>query len=303
MIQEYTNIGYNPHIHLQCLVEQDHTSVEKVCRNQLHISYEMLKRAKFEGQILCNGTLAFTNHICMQGDTIEVFLPEDKHYPCRSLAMPLDVIYEDEQILLLNKPAPLPTVLGLNDTCNTLPNALMHYFKEPDHFIYRPLNRLDCGTSGLMLIAKNAYIQSYLQSKLHTDEFYREYCALVENFNMEKEGQINLPIARLTTNTWGIHESGKESKTNYSLLQKNSKYAFCKVNLLTGRTHQIRLHFSYHGSPVAGDYVYGTEHPLLPKRFALHSHKIRVKLPYKNEISEFTAPIPEVFQTIYKNGD
>ncbi len=301
MIQEYTQIGYNPHIALRCIVPYDSVTVEKALRGQLQLSYEMLKKAKFQGQILLNSMPVFTNAICNMGDCLEVFIAEDKGMPCRSLALPLDVVYEDENILVVNKPAPLPTVLGLSDTCNTLPNALMHYFHEPDNFIYRPLNRLDCGTSGLMLIAKNAYIQSYLQKKLHTDEFQRQYVALLENFNMPVEGLIDLPIARLSTNSWGIHESGKPSQTRYKLIQKNDKYALVAVQLLTGRTHQIRLHFSYYGSPVVGDYVYGTEHPLLPRRFALHSQMIRVKLPYFDDAREFYAPLPTEMEEIFKN--
>lgn len=302
MIQEYSRIGYHPHIHLRCRVETENSTVECALRSQLHISYEMLKKAKYHGHILRNGAAVFSNATCSQGDLLEVLIDEDKSYPCRPLALPLDVVYEDAHILVVNKPAPLPTVLGLNDTCNTLPNALMHYFREPEHFIYRPLNRLDSGTSGLMLIAKNAYIQSCLQKMLHTEDFQREYAALVEHFCMAEEGTIDLPIARLSVNTWGIHERGKPAQTNYRLLRRNRKFAMLCVQLHTGRTHQIRLHFAHHGSPVVGDYVYGQEHPLLPGRFGLHSHQIRVKLPYKEEVSIFTAALPPVFEQIYADG-
>lgn len=301
MLRNTSPFPYDPNIHIQCVVPEDGSTVEKNLRSQLSLSYEMLKKAKFQGKILRNGEPAFTNVICKAGDLLQVLIDEEAGYPCRALNMDLDVIYEDEQVLVLNKPAPLPTVLGLSDTCNTLPNILMHYFGEPENFLYRPLNRLDNGTSGLMLIAKNAYIQSYLQKKLHTEEYQREYIALVQNFCLPEKGLIDLPIARLSANTWGIHESGKLSQSSYQVLNRNAKYALLKVQLHTGRTHQIRLHFSHYGSPVVGDYIYGKEHPLLPKRFALLSHRLRVKLPYKNEVSEFVAEVPESFYSIY-NG-
>lgn len=299
MLRNISPFPYNPHIKIECMVQENDTTVEKNLRSLLALSYEMLKKAKFQGRILRNGKPAFTNVVCKAGDILQVQIDENTGFPCRALDMDLDIVYEDEQVLILNKPAPLPTVLGLSDTCNTLPNILMHYFGKPGNFLYRPLNRLDSGTSGLMLIAKNAYIQSYLQKKLHTEEYQREYIALVENFCLPEEGFIDLPIARLSANTWGIDACGKPSQTSYQVLEKNTKYALLKVQLHTGRTHQIRLHFSHHGAPVVGDYVYGKEHPLLPKRFALLSHRLRVKLPYKSEVSEFIADIPESFYRIY----
>lgn len=165
---------------------------------------------------------------------------------------------------------------------------------DQEHFVYRPVNRLDKGTSGLMVVAKSAHSQQLMQKMLHTDLFVRSYLAIVCGTPKEPCGVIDLPIAKADGSTVKriISDAGKPSCTHYQVLQRGER-SLVALTLHTGRTHQIRVHMSAIGCPVFGDFLYGEESPLLPGRFALHSHTISLQHPISHEQLQITSPLPE----------
>lgn len=303
MNQIKSKIGYNPDISITEYIDSNYNNktIKHYIKRKLNFSTELIKRAKYRGSITLNGKCTKVDKIIQNGDILYINIPECVDVPCKPYALPLDVIYEDNYILIVNKTAPLPCLCGPNDCANTLQNAIYSYFNQPEYFAFRPVNRLDAGTSGLMLIAKNAYAQSSIQNILHSDKFIREYLAIVVDNNLPDNGEINMPIQRISNNMYAVGPDGKPSKTTYRVLYRNSGNALAQVRLYTGRTHQIRVHFAYLNCPVLGDYVYGTEHNFLPKRFALHSYFMQITLPSSRKTLKLYAPIPNEFKKILYN--
>ena len=182
----------------------------------------------------------------------------------------------------------------------TLENRLAYLYQDRPDFVFRPLNRLDRGTSGLMAAAMNAHAAQRLQKQLHTETFIREYLAVVEG-RMAGEGAIDAPIAKeaaATVRRVVDHERGKPAVTRYRVEQTDGRYTLVRLRLETGRTHQIRAHLAHIGHPVAGDFLYGTEDPRLPGRFALHSAYIPFVHPVTGEIVERISPLPEALRRL-----
>ena len=301
MKQLHSKIGYNPNIFLEYHIDEKSfsKSIKQYLKTNLDFSAELIKRAKYRGQILLNNHTARVNEHLHYDDLLTISISEYGHVPCKPNNTELDVVFEDENVLIINKPAPLPCLCGPNDMGNTLQNAVYSYFNTPENFLFRPLNRLDCGTSGLMLIAKNAYSQSVLQNKLRTDEFKREYIAIVENFTLKDEGTIDLPIARKSNTTYMVSTNGKPCKTEYKVIKRIDNFTMLSIRLHSGRTHQIRVHFSHLGSPIVGDYIYGKRSDMLKDRFALHSFSMDVKLPNYNNILHFESDLPDEIKKIF----
>ena len=193
---------------------------------------------------------------------------------------------EDEHLLAVVKPAPLASQSSRNHPDDSLENALYTRFGCPEDFVYRPVNRLDKGTSGLMMVAKTPHAQHRMQRLLHTPAFRRRYLALTDGIPEKREGVIDLPIAKAPGATVRriVSAEGKSSRTHYRVLEERNGKALILLELETGRTHQIRVHLSAIGCPVRGDFLYGTEQPEeYPGRFALHSAMIAAEHPVTGE--------------------
>ena len=179
----------------------------------------------------------------------------------------------------------------------TLENRLAYCFPG---MVFRPLNRLDRGTSGLMAAAKHAHAAQALQRQLHTDAFVREYLAVVEG-RMDGAGVIDAPIAKeaaATVRRAVDHENGRPAVTHYRVEAAGDGCSLVRLRLETGRTHQIRVHLMYMGHPIVGDFLYGHEDERLPGRFALHSTYIRLIHPVTGEIVERISPLPEALRRL-----
>ena len=201
---------------------------------------------------------------------------------------------------MIDKPAPLPTASSSRQDGVTLENAVFARQGCPEDFVYRPVNRLDKGTSGLMLAAMNAHAQHLLQKQLHGEDFIREYLAVVEGAPPAVEGVIDLPIGKAdgATVRREVRPDGKEARTFYRVIEKGPRRSVVRLRLDTGRTHQIRVHMQALGCPVAGDFLYGTELASLPGRFALHSAYLRVRHPITGEWIERESPLPEELKAL-----
>ncbi len=276
--------------------EDDGALFGTVVKNRLRVSRSMLSRLKFSGGLLLNGRETHTDVPVRAGDRVEAVLRDTK--PVWDRLRPsegsVNVLYEDEDLLIVDKPAPLPSIASARQQGDSLEARVFHYFGERDTFVYRPVNRLDKGTSGAMVIAKNAVSQGNLQKTLHSDSFVRTYLAVTDGIPAEREGVIDLPIGKETPQ--GVRRAvlpdGQRAQTAYRVLETGGGRALVALRLYTGRTHQIRVHLKAIGCPVTGDYLYGREHPQLAGRFALHSDAVKLIHPLSGRKVEAFSPLP-----------
>ena len=280
--------------------EMEGKSIRSIALSRIGMSSGQFKRAKFQGSILLDGERVTADVRVKAGQTLALFVPEVTNSQPKAMRIPLSIVYEDEFFWVIDKPAPMPSAPSVNRDTPTLENALFAHLGEPENFVYRPVNRLDKGTSGLMIVAKDAHAQYLLQKQLHTDDFVREYLAVVDGALPGEEGVIDLPIAKAdgATVRREVREDGKEARTFYRVVRKGER-SLVRLRLDTGRTHQIRVHMSHLGCPVTGDFLYGTELPEnLPGRFALHSAMIRLKHPVNGEWMTVESTLPEGLEAL-----
>ena len=270
-------------------------SVKSVALGQLKVSYGQLKRMKFSDHILVDGIPRHTDYILRAGECLRLCFPVETGPRVGAGSEALNVVWEDPDILIIDKPAPLPSVASRQGG-ETLENRVFSYLGCPEGFIYRPVNRLDKGTSGLMMAAKNAHIQQRMQRMLHTDGFIREYLAVVDGRPEKEKGVIDLPIGHGPGIKRVIDAAGRPAFTEYEVLKAGERRSLLCLKLHTGRTHQIRVHLAALGCPVAGDFLYGQEDERLPGRFALHSYRLCFCHPLSGEWVEARSPMPENLQ-------
>ena len=247
-------------------------------------------------QIFLNGKNVDSRTTINIGDKLVVnFNYEEDNSNILPKKLPLDIIYEDEWLLIINKSAGIavhPSILHYDDS---LSNAVRYYFDQIGlKKKIRPVNRLDLNTSGIVAFAKCEYIQECLSLQMRNGIFKKEYLCLVQGFLDKKEGVINLPIARKDGSIIErcINSNGKESITHYKVLEEFKNYSLVMCNLQTGRTHQIRVHMQAIGHPLIGDTLYGESSNFISRQ-ALHSYKIYFIHPITNKAIEIIAKLPE----------
>ena len=235
----------------------------------------------------------------------QLFVHIDEKAPSEMVVpvkLPFEVVYEDEDIAVVNKPAGMPIHPSRQNWEQTLGNAAAYYYKDADgYFVYRCINRLDKGTSGLTVIAKNALSGGILYEAIKSRGISRTYFAIVEEDGLPDEGTINMPIGRADKSiiTRCVdYENGKNAVTHFKVVERKDGLALVKLNLETGRTHQIRVHMSAIGHPLIGDYIYN-ESDTRMDRPALHAGKIILTHPITGEELEFSVPLPEDMQRFF----
>lgn len=271
--------------------------VKYFVRGDMGVSYHQFAALKAMGAVTVNGAAVRANHLLRPGDVVAVRLYEPEREGIAPDPTPVDVVYEDQDILIIDKPAPLACQCSPKQHAMTLENRLAHRFPG---MVFRPLNRLDRGTSGLMAAAKHAHAAQALQRQLHTDAFVREYLAVVEG-RMAGAGVIDAPIAKAeaaTVRRVVNHEKGRPAVTRYRVEEAGDGCSLVRLRLETGRTHQIRVHLLHMEHPIVGDFLYGREDARLPGRFALHSTYIRLIHPVTGEIVERVSPLPEALRRL-----
>ena len=267
--------------------EETGRRVRDIHRRSMSVSYSAMKSAKWDGRILVNGERAQTDRRVEAGDRVSIRWQKDEPvYALKPFEMPLKVAYLDEHLMAVDKPAPLASQSSRGHPDDSLENAVYAWFGCPADFVYRPVNRLDRGTSGLMIIARTPHAQHLLQQELHTPAFRRRYLALTEGVPAERTGVLDFPIAKAPGATVKrmVTPEGRPSVTRYEVIAAREGRALMRLELETGRTHQIRVHLSHIGCPVVGDFLYGREDPAFPGRFALHSAEIELTHPVTGEI-------------------
>ena len=253
---------------------------------------------KQEKGILLNGIWAYVNTLLSEGDTLTLTLSEDESSEkIPPVNLPLHILYEDEDILVLNKPADMPIHPSLNNYENTLANAVAYYYDSQNiPFVFRCINRLDRDTTGVTMLAKNPFSAGILSEMVRNREIHREYVAIADGIFPQKEGIVDAPIGRKEGSTIEREinlETGERAVTHYTVLKENKDLNCSQIKLWleTGRTHQIRVHMKHLGHPLLGDFLYNPDMTYI-KRQALHSHSLTFKHPITKEPMHFVAPVP-----------
>lgn len=217
----------------------------------------------------------------------------NEHIP--PVEMPLDILYEDEDVLVLNKPPHTATHPSLGNHGNTLANGVAYYMAQKgQEFVFRPVHRLDKDTSGAILLGKNAHSAGVLGEELKRGRVERTYLAVLSGRLPQKEGTVDAPIARVPGSVLArcVDPQGDPAVTHYTVLAENGEVTLVRLKLDTGRTHQIRVHMAHLGAPVAGDFLYGAEDPALGRQ-ALHSATLRFTQPVSGQPLYFNCPLPQ----------
>ena len=275
---------------------EDGMLLRTLLRSVMQVSYTALKSARWNGRITVDGNPRRVDQPVRCGEVVELTLRrETPAYPIQPWDYPLRLLYRDDFLLVAEKPGGVPSTSGQHQGVMTMENALFSALGCPEGWIYRPVNRLDKGTGGLMTVALDGHTQQLLQAMLHTEDFRREYLAVTEGTPPMEAGVIDLPIALAgpTGVKRRVDPAGKPSVTHYQVLQKSRERCLVRLRLETGRTHQIRVHLAHLGCPIYGDYLYGRERPDWPGRFALHSAEITLRHPITGELLHFASPLPE----------
>ena len=271
--------------------------VEQFLRRKRYSGQNLSEIKRMPKSILVNGVHYYMRQELSKGDHLQVCICETKNsekIPPTNL--PLDIIYEDEDILVLNKPAGMPIHPSLNNYTNSMANALAYYFQSQGKpFIFRCCNRLDRDTSGLTIVSKHLVSGSILSDMTKYREVHREYLAIARGSVTPSEGTIQAPLGRKEgtiierTVDW---EHGEDAVTHYKVVKEANGHSLVSLRLETGRTHQIRIHMKYLGYPVIGDYLYNPDMEYMTRQ-ALHSHHMEFTHPITGEHMSFTAPLPE----------
>lgn len=274
--------------------------------NELSRSYaQKLIKDKF---VTVNGQYKKQSYLVNEGDIIEIFLPEKEELKLEKENIPLDIIFEDSDIAVINKPQGLVVHPAPGNYSGTLVNALLYHIDNLSSIngIIRPgiIHRIDKDTSGLLIIAKNDYSHKILSNDLKTHEINREYIALCHGRLTQSNGTINMPIGRDLRDRKKMAVTQVNSKnaiTYFTVLKNFENYSLLKLKLETGRTHQIRVHLSHINHPIVGDPIYSkNSNEFGINKQMLHAFKIKFNHPRSKEIMTFYAPFPNEFKNIIK---
>lgn len=252
--------------------------------------------------IVLNGERGFGRSVLKEGDRLVVTVPEvESGENIIGTEMDLDILYEDEDILVINKPAGMPVHPSMGNYENTLANGIAWYFSQKgEDFVYRCINRLDRDTTGALILAKNPLSAAVLSVQMKRRQIRRTYLALVDGV-LPESGVVDAPIARMEGSviTREVNfETGESAVTHYERLAVGRYYSLAELHLETGRTHQIRVHMKYIGHPLPGDYLYHPDYRRI-QRQPLHSFQLEFTHPITKEPMLFTAPVPEDFRIAF----
>lgn len=277
-------------------------NLEDVSRNRIQKLIE-------EKQVLVNNKSINKNYKLKENDKIIINIEEPKEIDILPENIPLNIVYEDEDVILVNKPQDMVVHPANGHYSHTLVNALMYHCKDNlsgINGVMRPgiVHRIDKDTSGILIVAKNDKAHQKLANQLEQHSMTRVYYAIVYNNLKNDKGIIDAPIGRHPIDRKKMAVTDKNSKravTHYEVLQRFNKYTFIKLKLETGRTHQIRVHMSYIGNPLLGDIVYGKEkQPFKLFGQVLHAKVLGFVHPTTNKYMEFETELPQYFKDILK---
>lgn len=272
--------------------------VDTLLRKRLGLSGTVIRRVKWlEDGILVDGVRVHTDFPPAAGQVLSVRLSD----PRRNSGIvpapgPLDIVYEDEDVIVLNKAPGVSVHPGPGHFDDTLGNFLVEYYEKTEQEAdFHPVHRLDRGTSGLLAAAKHPHAQEALKNQLHTERFKRVYLAVCQGVPNPPAGAVDAPLGPKPGSLMEqmVRPDGKRARTHYETLEARNGRVLLRLELDTGRTHQIRVHMAHIGCPLTGDFLYGTEDRALIPRPALHSAELSFRHPLTGKALEFQSPLPE----------
>lgn len=249
-------------------------------KRRLGLSTALIAQVKYDNVVL-NGEVVYMRATVKNGDIIEITLPGEDSENIEPMDIPLDIVYEDEHVIAVNKPRNMPVHPSRGNHLPTVANAVRAYVGHP--FVFRAINRLDRDTSGIVLIAKDRLSGAKLYQAMKDRKFGKTYLALVDGTPKESHGVINAPIAREVEGGMKrvVRDDGKEAITEYEVIESEGNISKIKVTLHTGRTHQIRVHMAHIGHPLVNDFLYGTRGE---DTYYLHCNSLSFPHPFKDEV-------------------
>lgn len=284
-------------------VQDESGRLDKFISEQIDsLSRTRVKELVKDGNILVNGKTEKVSYKIQAGDLISVTVPAVKPLNVEPENIPLDIVYEDEDVIVVNKPQGMVVHPAAGHPDHTLVNALLYHTKDlaasPEGFRPGIVHRIDKDTSGLLMVAKNSKARESLEDQLARKTNKRQYWAIVHGNFGEEAGRIDAPIGRKPNDRkkMAVVENGKDAVTNFTVLEQFKGYSLIMCQLETGRTHQIRVHMDYIGHPVAGDPLYGPRKTLKGNGQFLHAKVLGFKQPTTGEWLEFEVDPPKVFQ-------
>lgn len=294
---------------LELIIDKDCAGirVDTLLRRHLFLSGTVIRRIKWlEDGILVDGVRVNTRFVPEPGQVLSVRLSSpERTSGIVSAPGELDIVYEDEDIIVLNKAPGVSVHPGPGHYDDTLGNFLIHHYDTTGQQAdFHPVHRLDRGTSGLLVVAKHPHAQERLKNQLHSPAFRRVYFAVCQGVPQPPSGVVDAPLGPVEGSLMAqqVCLDGKPARTHYETVCSGRGRTLLRLELETGRTHQIRVHMAHMGYPLTGDFLYGTEDHSLIARTALHSHLLRFLHPVTGQELEFVQPLPPDMEVLVPQG-
>ena len=292
-------------ISMEVIVDEENVRIDKYLASKTDYSRETITKMLAEEYILVNGKSIKASYKVKVGDVILIKDGFVKEMSLEATKMDIDIVYEDEYLMVINKDSGVVVHPGAGNSNDTLVNGLLYYNKtlsKGEEFRPGIVHRLDKDTSGLMIVAKDDKAHELLADDFKNKRIHREYIALLDGVFPQKKAIIDAPIGRSKQyfDKMEVCKDGKKAITNLEVIKKYKDYTLVKLVLETGRTHQIRVHLAYIGYPVHNDPVYSNKVCTDFGQF-LHSAYLKFKHPITGEVLEFNSKLPEEFQTFIDN--
>ncbi|MBU8790770.1 RluA family pseudouridine synthase [Oceanobacillus caeni] len=282
---------------MKWMINSEHVGmmIRDYLKEYQRFSRRILTAVKLEGKILINGIPQTVRYSLKEGDLLEISFPKEQvgEYMVKD-EMDLSIVYEDDSVIVVDKPAGIATIPSLHHPTGTVANGILGYYEKHNiPYTIHVVTRLDRDTSGLLLIAKHRYSHSLLSTAQKAGKIKRRYKALVEGDLMKDSGTINAPIDRKEGSIIErmVKETGKRAVTHFKVEKRLPLHTLVNIQLETGKTHQIRVHFSHINHPLAGDDLYGGKTDYI-KRHALHCYKLAFEHPFTKEYIQLESNLP-----------
>lgn len=288
---------------MQVIIEEGGSRLDKTLADLSDLSRSQANEEIKKGTVLVNGLEKKAKYAVQVGDVITYELPEEEVLEYQAEDIPLEIIFQDDDVAIVNKPQGMVVHPSAGHTHGTLVNALMFHVNDLSSIngVIRPgiVHRIDKDTSGLLMIAKNDSAHNALASELKDKKSLRKYLAIVHGNLPNDRGVIEAPVSRSEKDRkkQAVTAKGKDAVTRFQVLERFGDYTLVELTLETGRTHQIRVHMAYIGHPVAGDPLYGPRKTLKGKGQFLHAETLGFTHPITGELMTFSAPLPDIFQS------